>query len=247
MINSYNNEVELDKAEKYYIEYFESNNPTIGYNIAVGGRNSRGVSGKNHYNYGKPSYNRGKSESEKQKHKISKSLKETYRKYGKNKWSEKQRENFYNALNNRTEERKEEIRIKMSTCMKGKNLGKIKVEKESTIKKIKPEELDKYIKDGWTRKIKEPKVVRGNNGKRWINKDGINKFVYVEELYNFINNGWSLGMIKNWKPNEEQRCKMSIAQKNRFKNNSVWNKGLTREEMLNYGKNRLTIRKENYK
>ena len=238
LICFYRNELELDNAEIFWIDYFKSNDPKIGYNMAIGGRNSRGVSGKNHYNYGKPSFNRGKKESKEQREKISKSLKLTYKKYGKESWTDTHREKFYQAINSRTKEEKIALFKKKSKALIGKNKGKIRIEKGTKIKKIFPEELSYYESLGWIRNIRFRKSGRGNNGKKWINKNNKNKFVYIEEVDNYIKLGWSLGMIKDWKPDEKQREKMSQAQKERFKHESVWNKGLSFKEMKDYGKNR---------
>ncbi len=197
-----------------------------------------GIAGKNHYNYGKPSYNRGKKESNTQKEKISKSLKETYKKYGKNGWSETQRINYYNTLNNRTEKQKAELNSKLSKSLKGINKGRIRVTKNNVVRKILPEQLDEFLANGWVRTKKTKKLSQtkgGPKGKIWINKNRTNKYIVPEQLDEFLANGWTKGIYRNTVYSEESRKKMSISQKKRFKKHSVWNKGMTKKEMIEYG------------
>lgn len=236
LIDYYDSAEELDEAEIYWIEYFCSNIRSNGYNVATGGRNSRGVAGENHYNWHRPSHNRNKAMTEEQKNKISNSLKETYKKYGKNRWNDTQRENYFNTIKNRPEEYKMKLKEKMSKLNKGKNKGRVCVIKDGKRRKILPEQLDEFIKDGWVRPTKkEPShKIYSPKGKIWVHKNTINKYILPEQLDEFIKDGWIKGVHRVVNLTNEQRKQMSESQKRRFKTEKIWNKGLTKKEMLNY-------------
>lgn len=164
-------------------------------------------------------------------------MKETYNKYGKNKWSETQRINYYKALNNRTEKQKKELSDKLSKALKGVNKGRIRVSKDGVVRKILLEQLNEFISNGWVRSVKSKSTGKKGSpkGKIWVNKNKINKYIEPEQLDEFISNGWYRGMYKNVIYSEESKRRMSVSQKKRFEKQSVWNKGMTKKEMIEYG------------
>ena len=71
---------------------------------------------------------------------------------------------------------------------KGQTTGKIWVMKDNTNKLIKPEDLDTYLSQGYTRgKIGKTK------GRVWIHKGDVRKMVKMEDVEQFKKDGFELG------------------------------------------------------
>jgi hypothetical protein len=75
--------------------------------------------------------------------------------------------------------------------------GRITVTKDGKNKRLKPDQVDVYIKEGWIKgsstkgkKVKTPSCL----GKRAVNKNGIAKYISKDEINKYINDGWSLGL-----------------------------------------------------
>lgn len=73
--------------------------------------------------------------------------------------------------------------------------GKIWIYKDKVRKYILPEELDLYLKQGWTKGRPSEIISKGNaaRGKIWIYKDKIRKYILPEELDKYIKDGWTKG------------------------------------------------------
>jgi len=72
-------------------------------------------------------------------------------------------------------------------------LGKKWINKDGIRKNVLPEEINKYLNDGWI-------IGNGNSnttlGKVRMNKNKINKFVLKEKINDYLNDGWTLGFYK---------------------------------------------------
>lgn len=95
--------------------------------------------------------------------------------------------------------------------------GSILIHKGDINKRVRPEEYDTYIANGWIKgmsdkwakvnseskkgrkqsaeeRAKKSAALKGRNvGKKYINKDGISKVVTPSELTTYLTNGWKLG------------------------------------------------------
>lgn len=104
-----------------------------------------------------------------------------------------------------TEETKQKIRDKNKLTQKGEknsSYGTCWIMKDNVSKKIKKEELDSYIEEGWIQGRKcnsseSLKKYRKNNKLICINKDNINKYIKLEELDKYLSDGYKRGQIKN--------------------------------------------------
>lgn len=63
------------------------------------------------------------------------------------------------------------------------------------VKKIKKENLEDYLNNGWKLGNLD---INHNIGSTYINKDGKNKKIKKEELEEYINNGWKKGLINKY-------------------------------------------------
>lgn len=66
--------------------------------------------------------------------------------------------------------------------------------------RIKKEQLDKYIDNGWNKgRIIQNKenIVKANQDRSWVNKDGKTKYIYTKDLEQYLNDGWERGRIRN--------------------------------------------------
>ena len=121
--------------------------------------------------------------------------------------SKEHKEKLINA--NKGKKLSKETREKISKINLGKNnpnYGKIWINKDKEYKKIKKEELEKYLELGWEKGMsketreKMSKATLGKKrhtyGKFWINKDKQNKSIKKEELEKYLNEGWKKGICQ---------------------------------------------------
>jgi Putative endonuclease segE, GIY-YIG domain/NUMOD3 motif len=114
--------------------------------------------------------------------------------------------NYYNKGIKRSEEFKNNLRSRTgekSPVFKSKFIYK---EGESKHKRVKIENLDKWINEGWIVGIREDIIKKisitnsgeGNAmyGRCFINNGEINKGINKNELDEYLNNGWHLGRLK---------------------------------------------------
>lgn len=167
---------ELNEAEIYWIDVKDARNPDVGYNIASGG-----TFGDSGYHLGML----GKQQSDKQK--------EAAREYQlNNPKSDETREKMRKSAHNRPKD-----------CNKGQGKGMKHVWKGDITHKVKPEEVDKYLAEGY-QLGKSPKVCASYskhaknkyaNG-TYVSKNGIVKHVPYTELNQYLEDGWVVG--KKW-------------------------------------------------
>ena len=101
-----------------------------------------------------------------------------------------------------------EYRENMSKVMKGKLKGFISITKDNKNKRIREDELDQYLSDGW---------VRGwHIGIKliFITKDGADKRIREDELDQYLSDGWVRG--RSYKHSDETK------QKIKHKSSPVW-------------------------
>lgn len=127
--------------------------------------------------------------------------------------------------------------------------GRIYIIKDNVEKRIKPEELENYLSNGWTKgRLKERTAfhiegIKANTGIRKINKNGVNKNVPKGEVDKWLAEGWKLGSIENRQPWSEERKKENgkrIAELHtgrKIINNGIKNKSVKKEEVIEYLKN----------
>ena len=66
--------------------------------------------------------------------------------------------------------------------------------------RIKKEQLDEYIANGWNKgRIIQNKenIVKANQDRSWVNKDGKTKQIYTKDLEQYLNDGWERGRVHN--------------------------------------------------
>ena len=97
--------------------------------------------------------------------------------------------------------------------------GSILMHKGDVNKRVRPEEYEMYLADGWIKgmseewarihkeshkgqpltpeqRAKQSEALKGKNkGKKYINKDGVVKFVHPEEIADYLAEGWKLGSL----------------------------------------------------
>lgn len=263
---------QLNEREIYWISFYNSTNPEIGYNLSKGGYVPR-LSGIHNGFYGKHH-----SAETRAKFKLRKKLcGEEHPRFGKHLSEEaKKRISDKNRGRIKTPEEKQkrletmnkhggygwwiddEYRQKLSLSQQGRNdwaQGTIWINNGNQTKMIHPDQLDKYISQGWVRgrlrmseeqKKKIGDAVRGhtaqNKGTIVINKNGIEKFILPDDIDTYLNDGWDRGRAPI---SEETRRKISESARSRPKGESrVWitdginNKRVTKddlEEFLNNG------------
>lgn len=203
-----NSEEELNTAEILWIKELDSRNSEIGYNLASGG--SFGDSG---YHLGMV----GKTQSEKQKKSVSN--------YMKNR-----------IVSDFTKQRMSNSKIG-NTNASG-NKGYIHIYKDDQEIKIKPEQLDDYIKDGWKQGHKPYSEEFLNTKKEryknsiYIVKDGVIKSILSENLEEYLDNGWLIGKGEY---SEERKQKISLAQKGRIcVTDGEHNKYINKDDLQKY-------------
>ena len=175
--NCYTKE-EYDSLETYYINLFNSRDPEIGYNIHEGGN-------------GGITYNEPRVLTEKQLQALE---------YGRHKpASEKLKQIIHNNRYGKVVSEETRNKLKLARA-KQTNLvtGRLWICDGTSYKRILPELLDNYLKDGWF--IKAPSKLRndeqkqkyreGSLNRKHIHKDGKNKNVKIEEYQYYIDNGW---------------------------------------------------------
>ena len=113
-----------------------------------------------------------------------------------------------------------EYRANHSRIMKGKIKGFVNIQRGDEKTRIHPDDLDKYLADGWVRGWKLPKLI-------FINKDGMNKRICPDDLDKYLADGWVRGRdyhhsnetrqkLKNKKPpvwSPKSRAKLSATMK----------------------------------
>lgn len=82
------------------------------------------------------------------------------------------------------------VKGRLTKCVKE---GSIRIYKESIEKIISTDELQLYLKNGWTRGRKQMKPFKRNNGKIYITKCCTNKLIFSNELERYLNEGWKRG------------------------------------------------------
>ena len=71
------------------------------------------------------------------------------------------------------------------------------ITKNGINKRVKPEDLHKYLTDGWELGTNQRyPTTSASKGGRYVNKDGICKLIRPEHIDQYLNNGWELGMKK---------------------------------------------------
>ena len=162
----------MDEREIYWIDYFKSTDPNIGYNLSEGGRVNRTLKGINSPNY-------GKKRSEETKLKISQALK------GKQ-LSDTHRDNVIKALKSRKH-------LTWSDTIKGKNMSDNHKNNISKALKGKPKSENHKINMSLARKGKplSDKQIAANTARRGKtpNRDYTIKYIW-------INNGLESHKIK---------------------------------------------------
>jgi group I intron endonuclease len=89
------------------------------------------------------------------------------------------------------------------------NIGYKWINKDDKQTQVKPEELQKYLDQGWklgfiinNKGEKNPNYGRRS---RTMNKDGKNKMILLDEVENYLKDGWVFGQLK--KKREKNKCK----------------------------------------
>lgn len=204
-------EKELNEQEIFWIKELNSRDKKIGYNITTGG--SFGDSG---YHLGML----GKHQSNKQK--------EVVRNYMKNRIV--------------SEESKEKMsKSKMGNKNAAGNIGYIHIFKNDCEIKIKPEQLNDYVEDGWQQGHKKysDEFLSKNKEKYknscYIRKNEKIKLILKDELEKYLNEGWILGRGSYSKETCE---KISQSQKGRICiTNGKVNKYINPENLFEYENN----------
>lgn len=203
-------EQQLNDREIYWIKELNSRDLSVGYNIATGGT------------FGDSGYHLemlGKHQSEKQK-RITSEYWKTHT------WSE--------------ESRKKLSKSKIGNRNAAGNIGYIHIFKDDVEIKVKENELQSYLDDGWKRGHKpyseETQRIKKERYKNstYISKDGIIKNVVNDELDKYLNDGWEIGREHC---SDSKRKKISDAQKGRICiTDGNTNKYINKEEWPNYEK-----------
>lgn len=127
--------------------------------------------------------------------------------------------------------------------------GRIYIVKDNVEKRIKAEELDLYLSNGWKKgRLEERKLfqiagTKAATGIKKIYKDGINKNVPKEEVDKWLAEGWRLGCIEKKQSWSEERKKENskriseITKGTKCINNGKENKLVKLEKLDDYLKN----------
>lgn len=170
LIEKCNSNQELNKREIYWIDYFNSIDLQIGYNISKGGDGGNNINGKNRIWIAK--HNKRKF--------IDKSELHTYLEDG---WN-----------TGTTDDYREKCRTShLGKTHKSSMKGKIYVSKSDDIKLIDKSQLSSYISLGYTHKHNHQKGrpnMKNNTitkGRIWITDGNKNKMIYESDLINYPN------------------------------------------------------------
>lgn len=166
---------ELNQKEIYWIEKFNSTNKDIGYNITTGGQGTPGVDPGYHQGM------KGKHQSEYQKQRARESI-------GKVK----------QTLNTPEIKQKLSESAKKRTKNRITNGGYIGITKNGKSKMVKEEEVNSYLKQGYTLGIPKSeagkeKIRKKYSSSSYIHKDNKVKCVDNSLLENYFADGWELG------------------------------------------------------
>ena len=169
MLQECHSEEELNNAEIFWIKELNSRNKDIGYNLASGG--SFGDSG---YHLGML----GKTQS----------------------YNQKKIAGDYMKNRNISDETKQRMsNSKLGNTNAAGNKGYIHIYKDNEEIKIKPEQLDDYVKKGWQKGHKpyseEFLIAKKERYKNsvYISKNGIVKNILKDDLQSYIESGWLIG------------------------------------------------------
>lgn len=170
LIEECNSNSELNTKEKFWINYYNSTDLEIGYNISKGGDGGNNINGKNRVWIVKDN---------------------------KRKFIDKSNLNYYleNGWNlGTTKEYKEKCKVShIGKTHKSSMKGKIYVSKGDNIKLINKEELSYYISLGYVHKHNHQKGrpnMKNNTitkGRIWITDGKNNKMIYESDLSNYPN------------------------------------------------------------
>lgn len=217
---------ELNEREIFWISFYRSTDPNIGYNLSDGGYVPRlsgernGFYGKHHSQQTKDKwksrkYKTGPDHPMYGKHQSQKNIIATKNaNTGRIKTEEEKRKRLETLERNGTKYfyKDPEFRNKISKAKKGipnKFKGGIHITNDLEDKMIFEEDLDFYLNQGWRRGRKKfskqacENISKGhkgqrahNKGKIWINNNLINKTIPKTDLDCYLNLGWKMGMIK---------------------------------------------------
>lgn len=200
-------EESLNEREIFWIKELDALDKEVGYNIATGG-----AFGDSGYHLGML----GKHQSDKQKQAVRDYLK-TYS------WSD--------------ESRKRLSKSKMGNRNGSGNIGYIHIFKDQQEKKVKPEQLEQYLSNGWQKGHKpySEKTILDKKSRYansvYVNKDGVVKNVSKEVLEQYLQQGWVVGKgsyseERKRKSSETQRGRICITdgKTNKYINKEEWSK-----------------------
>lgn len=100
------------------------------------------------------------------------------------------------------------------------NKDTVFIHNDKTCIRIKRNELQSYLNDGWN--IGKKFMNTGTLGTKWIHNDSENKSVPKEEVQSYLNDGWKLGRLKTSKKTYNSKENQSIRANNKKIN--AWKK-----------------------
>lgn len=203
----------LNDKEIYWIDYYQSRNEDIGYNISFGGGVLDGFE----------VWNKGKTGLQKMSEETKKKMSESH--IGQFRTDETKKK-ISNSLRGkkRTEEQNQKNRER--------NIGRKWIHKDGINKTVSYNQLQTYLDDGWLigrleiikhipwnkglnketdNRVKKYGISRTGHkhseesnkknreshlGRKYINNGTINKAVFQNDLKNYLDDGWVLGMLK---------------------------------------------------
>ena len=197
-----NSKEELDQQEKYWIEFFSSRDPNLGYNIVEGGFGGSGPMKEEtkqkiaKWNSERTLVNDGTICFRILKEELPDYLAKGY-KYGPLPFT-------------RSDEFKQKVKLS--------NTGKIGMHRGAERTRVSPDQLEYYLREGYEigwvnpedKKIRQNKTIPGEGKCKYMNKDNIYKLVPESEWNRFIAEGWVFGNKKRThKVNRKKGYKLS--------------------------------------
>lgn len=196
LLEECNSREELDKREIYWISYYDAVNSDDFYNLQAGGHSGNIKGSKMSEDMKNKMKEYYKNHPDKSLAKYASHPGKFNGMYGKGYKISGEKNGMYNKSNRLFKEK--------NGCYR-----KIRITNEEYDRFIFPEELQKFILNGWRKGSSyKPKAMIGkenpNYGRRskYMNKDGKNKMVLLNEINEYLSNGWKFGMIRRRKENK---------------------------------------------
>lgn len=170
LIEECSDKSQMDEREKYYISYFDSTNPDIGYNISEGGTGGDIIS----------------QLSLERQQEIQQKRDETRRNWSPEFLAERNRK-LSIASRSREYKLTAEDKARISEALRKSRLGRIYVFKDNCQKSVLPEELAEYDAKGWHRGCLY------TAGTVWVHNGEECRHVQPVEVEEYLQHGWTLG------------------------------------------------------